>query len=119
MGEYNNFKPEDVTLLRDKLFVNLTNDERSLLENAHPVMVLAVNKCNQSISDIIEKYMQVFDAVLLSEETCSKSLRGEAWKFLRRVSNGGFYCLNQLNSQILATSRNHEVYFLLPTHIEV
>lgn len=112
MGEYNNFNPEDVTSIRDKLFVNIANDERALLDSAHPVMVLAVNKCNQSISNIIEKYLQVFDPVLLSDETCSKTLRGEAWKFLRRVSNGGFYCLNQLNSQILATSRNQEVHFL-------
>lgn len=109
-ADYRNFKQDDISLIRNKLLTNITVEERALLQNAHPVMVLAVNKCNETISNIIEVYLQTFDPVLVSDETCSTSLRNEAWRFLRKTSKSGFYCLNQLNSQLLATSRINKVY---------
>lgn len=100
---------DEILSIRDKLFTDLTVEERELLDTTHPVMVLAVSASNGTMAKIIEVYLQTFDPVLVSEEACSTSLRNEAWRLLRRKSKGGFHCLKQLNSQLLATSRQQEV----------
>lgn len=107
--EQHNVKQEDISSIRDRLLTNITVEQRSLLQSDHPVMILAINKFNETISNIIEVYLRVFDPILLSDESCSTSLRTEAREFLCQNLYGGFYCLNQLNSQILATSRIREV----------
>lgn len=78
-------------------------------------MVLAVSKSNGTISNVIEEYLHVFDPVLGSDEACSISLRDEANNYLRKVSDGAFYCLDQLNSQLLATSRAIQEVRVVPT----
>lgn len=92
-------------MILDILLSNVSKDNEALLQSTHPVMVLAVSKSNGTISNVIEEYLHVFDPVLESDEACSISLRDEANKYLRKVSDGAFYCLDQLNSQLLATSR--------------
>lgn len=91
------------------MLTNISLKNAAILNSPHPVLILAISKSNETISNIIEVYLQVFDPILLSEETCSKSLRSEAWRYLRKMSEDGFFCLDQLNAQILATSRNQQV----------